>query len=66
MRNPVTTRGGATCERDAVAEILAATGGIDPFNFPAGTDTGEDALRPNRKVAVDIRKWRETGVVARL
>lgn len=66
MRDPVTTRSGATCERRAVIEILRATGGVDPFNFPAAADVGEDALRPNKKVAADIKAWRATGSVARL
>ena len=66
MRDPVTTRSGATCERQAVIDILQATGGVDPFNFPAGEDVGEDALRRNERVAAEIEAWRAGGSIARL
>jgi len=46
--------------------VFSASGGIDPFNFPAGDDVEEApaaaALRPNRRVAEEIRAWREGGV----
>ena len=66
MRDPVTTRSGATCERQAVIDILQATGGVDPFNFPAGEDVGEAALRRNERVAAEIEAWRAGGSIARL
>ena len=45
------------------ADILRATKGIDPYNFPAGTDTGEGALRPNRVAREATEAWRAGGAV---
>jgi hypothetical protein len=44
--------------------VFCPSGGIDPFNFPAGDDVEEEAaaLRPNRRVAEEIWAWREGGV----